>query len=168
MAREAEAGDGRSNRADINACSMARIAHTQQGIARKQGPPGTGCLERNQPTTSGLSCTHITTTTHNHTTAATPNIHPTTHISTIMRYKLYHPRTRLRINQIHITKITPKHQNKKTSRSHPHDHWRVQRRLRDEAAKEGSLPKYQPHRPHQPSCTNEVVACATNLRCQGC
>jgi hypothetical protein len=115
MAREAEAGDGRNNRADITACSMARIAHTQQGIARKQRPPGTGCLERNQPTTSGLSRTHITTTTHNHTTATTPNIHPTTHISTIRRYKLYHPRTRLRINQIHTTKITPKHQNKKTS-----------------------------------------------------
>jgi hypothetical protein len=107
--------DGRSNRADITACSMARIAHTQQGIAWKQRPPGTGCLKRNQPKTRGLSRTHSTTTTHNHTTAATPNIHPTTHISTIRRYKLYHPRTRLLINQIHTTKITPKHQNNKTS-----------------------------------------------------
>jgi hypothetical protein len=115
MAREAGSGDGRSNRADITACSMARIAHTQQGIARKQRPPGTGCLERNQPTTRGLSRTHITTTTHNHTTAATPNIHLTIHINTIRRYKLYHPRSRLSINRIHTTKITPKHQNKKTS-----------------------------------------------------
>jgi hypothetical protein len=90
MAREAAVGDGRSNRANINACSMARIAHTQQGIAQKQRPPGTRCLGRNQPTTSGLSHTHITTT-HNHRTAATPNIHPTTHINTIRRYKLYHP-----------------------------------------------------------------------------
>jgi hypothetical protein len=42
-------------------------------------------------------------------------IHPTTHISTIRRYKLYHPRSRHRINRIYTTKITPKHQNKKTS-----------------------------------------------------
>jgi hypothetical protein len=115
MAREAGARDGRSNCADITAYSMARIAHTQQGIAQKQRPPGTGCLERNHPTMRELSRIHITTTTHNHTTAATPNIHPTTHISTIRRYKLYHPRSRLRINRIHTTKITPKHQNKKTS-----------------------------------------------------
>jgi hypothetical protein len=116
MAREAGVGDGRSNRIDITACSMARIAHTQQGIARKQRPPGTGCPERNQPTTRELSRTHITTTTtRNHTTAAMPNIHPTTHISTIRRYKLYHPHSRLCINRIHTTKITPKHQNKKTS-----------------------------------------------------
>jgi hypothetical protein len=115
MAREAGARDGRSNRADITSYSMARIAHTQQGTARKQRPLGIGCLERNQPTTRELSRTHITTTTHNHTTAATPNIHPTTHINTIRRYKLYHPRSHLRINRIRTTKITPKHQNKKTS-----------------------------------------------------
>jgi hypothetical protein len=62
-----------------------------------------------------LSRTHINTTTHNHTTTATPNIYPTTHISTTRRYKLYHPRSRLCINQIHTTKITPKHQNRKVS-----------------------------------------------------
>jgi hypothetical protein len=107
MAREAGAGDGCSNYADITACFMARIAHTQQGIARKQRPPWTGCLEHNQPTTRELSRTHIITTTHNHTTTATPNIHPTTHISTIRRYKLYHPHSRLRITQTHTTKITP-------------------------------------------------------------
>jgi hypothetical protein len=134
MAREARAGDGRNNRADITAYSMARIVHTQQGIARKQRPPGTGCLERNQPTTKGLSRTHITNTTHNHTTAVMPNIHPTTHISTIRRYKLYHPRSRLRINQIHTTKITPSTKTRRLhrsaiSRSHPHDHRRVQRPL---------------------------------------
>jgi hypothetical protein len=41
MAREAGAGDGRSNHADFTACFTARIAHTQQRIARKQRPPGT-------------------------------------------------------------------------------------------------------------------------------
>jgi hypothetical protein len=173
MAREAGTGDGRSNRADITSCSMARIAHTQQGIAWKQRPPGTGCLERNQPTTRELSHTHITTTTHNHTTAATPNIHPTTHISTIRRYKLYHPRSRLRINRIHTTKITPSTKTRRlrrsaVSRRHPHDHQRFQRRLRDETAKEGSLPKCQPRCPDRPSHTNEVVTCATNLRRQRC
>jgi hypothetical protein len=173
MACEAGAGDGRSNRTDITACSMARIAHTQQGIARKQRPPGTGCLERNQPTTKELSRTHITPTTHNHTTAAMPNIHPTTHISTIRRYKLYHLRSRLRINRIHTTKITPSTKTRRlrrsvVSRSHPHDHRRVQHRLRDEATKEGSLPKCQPRRPHRLNRTNEVVTCATNLRRQRC
>jgi hypothetical protein len=52
------------------------------------------------------------------------------------------------------------------SRSHPHDHRRVQHRLRVEAAKEGSLPKGQPHRPHWPSRADKVVTCATNLRRQ--
>jgi hypothetical protein len=46
---------------------------------------------------------------------ATPSIYPTTHISTTRRYKSYHPHSCLRINQIHTTKITPKHQNKKSS-----------------------------------------------------
>jgi hypothetical protein len=115
MAREARTGDGRSNRADITACFMAKTACTQQGIAQKQRPPGTGCLGHNHPTTRELSRTHINTTTHNHTTTTTPSIYPTTHISTTRRYKLYHPHSRLRINRTHTTKITPKHQNKKTS-----------------------------------------------------
>jgi hypothetical protein len=114
MARMAEAGDGRSNRADITACFMAKTARTQQGIAQKQRPPGTGCLGHNQPTTKELSRTHINTTTHNQTTTATPNIYPTTHISTTRRHKSYHTRPRLRINQTHTSKITLKHQNKKT------------------------------------------------------
>jgi hypothetical protein len=46
---------------------------------------------------------------------ATPSIYPTTHISTTRRYKSYHPHSRLCINQTYTTKITPKHQNKKTS-----------------------------------------------------
>jgi hypothetical protein len=46
---------------------------------------------------------------------ATPNIYPTTHISNTGRYKSYHPHSRLRINQTYTTKITTKHQNKKTS-----------------------------------------------------
>jgi hypothetical protein len=112
MARVAR--DGCSNRVDITACFMAKTAHTQQGIARKQRPPGTGCLGHNQPTTKELSRTHINTT-HNHTTTATPSIYPTTHISTTRRYKSYHPCSRLCINRTHTTKITPKHQNKKIS-----------------------------------------------------
>jgi hypothetical protein len=111
MARAA--GDGHSNRADITACFMAKTARTQHGIAWNQRTPGTGCPGHNQPTTKELSRTHINTTTHNHTTTATPSIYPTTHISTTRRYKSYHPRSCLRINQTHITKITLKHQNKK-------------------------------------------------------
>jgi hypothetical protein len=53
-----------------------------------------------------LSRTHINTTTHNHTTTTTPSIYPITHISTIRRYKSYHPHSRLRINQTYTTKIT--------------------------------------------------------------
>jgi hypothetical protein len=96
---------------------MVKTARIQQGIAQKLRPPRTECLGLNQPTTRGLSRAHINTTTHNHTTTATPNIHPTTHTSTTRRYKLYHPRTRtrLRITRTHTTKITPKHQSRKTS-----------------------------------------------------
>jgi hypothetical protein len=97
MAREGGAGDGRNNRVDFTAYSMARIVHTQQEISRKQRPPGTGCLEHNQPTTRELSRTHTTTTNNNHTTTATSSIHPTTHISFIKKYKLFHPSLRLRI-----------------------------------------------------------------------
>jgi hypothetical protein len=107
MARVAGAGDGRSNRAYITACIMAKTERTQRGISRKQRPPGTGCLGHNELTTKELSHTHINTTTHNHTTTATPSIYPTTHISTTRRYKSYHPHSRLRINQTHTTKITP-------------------------------------------------------------
>jgi hypothetical protein len=114
MACEAGAGGGRSNHANITACFTTKTARIQQGTAQKQRPPETECLGHNRPTTRELSRTH-TTTTHNHTTTATPSIRPTTHTSTTRRYKLYHPRSRLHINQIHTTKITPKHQNKKTS-----------------------------------------------------
>jgi hypothetical protein len=107
VAREAGARDGRNNRANITACFMAKTACIQQGIAQKLRPPGIECLGLNQPTTRGLSRTHINTTTHNHTTTATPNIHPTTHTSTTRRYKSYHPRTHLRITRTHTTKITP-------------------------------------------------------------
>jgi hypothetical protein len=115
MARVAGAEDGRNNRADITACFMAKTTRIQQEIARKLRPPGTECPGLNQPTTRGLSRTHINTTTHNHTTTATPNIHPTTHTSTTRRYKSYHPRTCLHIIRTHTTKITPKHQSRKTS-----------------------------------------------------
>jgi hypothetical protein len=107
MARVAGAGDGRSNRADITACFTAKTTRTQRGIARKRRLPGTGCLGHNPPTTKELSRTHINTTTHNHRTTTTPSIYPITHISTIRRYKSYHPHSRLRINQTYTTKITP-------------------------------------------------------------
>jgi hypothetical protein len=146
MAREGRAGDGRSNHTYFTACFMARIARTQQEIAQKQRPPGTRCLEHSQPTTSESSRTHTTTNNNNHTTTATSSIHPTTHISTIRKYKLFHPRLRLRITQTHTTKITPSTKAGRlhraaVSRIHPHDHRRVQRRLRNEATEEGSLPE---------------------------
>jgi hypothetical protein len=117
MAREGGARDGRSNHADFTTCFMARIACTQQEIARKQRPPGIGYLKHSQPTTSESSRTHTTTTNNNHTTTTTSSIHPTTHISTIRKYKLFHPCLRLRITRTHTTKITPKHQSRKTSPS---------------------------------------------------
>jgi hypothetical protein len=173
MTREGGARDGRSNHTDFTACSTVKIAHTQQEIARKQRPPGTGCLEHNQPTTRELSCTHTTTNNNNHTTTATSSIHPTTHISIIRKYKLFHPRLRLHITRTHITKITPSTKAGRLhraaiSRSHPHDHLRVHHRLRNEAAEEGSLPECKPRCSHRPSGTNEVVTCATNLRRQRC
>jgi hypothetical protein len=118
MAREDGVGDGRNNHIDFTACFMARIARTQQEIALKRRPLETGCLEHSQPTTRESSHTHTTTTNNNnHTTTATSSIHPTTHISTIRKYKLFHPRLRLRITRTHTTKITPKHQSRKTSPS---------------------------------------------------
>jgi hypothetical protein len=168
MACVAGAGDGRSNRADITACFTAKTARTQQGIARKRRPPGTGCLGHNPPTTKELSRTHINTTTHNHTTTTTPSIYPTTRISTTRRYTSYHPHTRLRINQTYTTKITPSTKTRRLRRSaeswsHSHDHRRVQCRFRHKAGKEGSLPLRQPYRHHWPGCAIEVVTCATNL-----
>jgi hypothetical protein len=47
MAHEAGAGDGRTNRAYITACFVAKTARIQQGIAQKQRPPGTECLGHN-------------------------------------------------------------------------------------------------------------------------
>jgi hypothetical protein len=110
-------GAGRSNRTDITACFSAKTARTQRGITRKRRPPGTGCLGHNPPTTKELSRTHINTTTHNHTTTATPNIYPTTHISTTRRYKSYHPHSCLRINQTYTTKITPSTKTRRLRRS---------------------------------------------------
>jgi hypothetical protein len=117
MARVVRAGDGHNSRADIIACFTAKTAHTELGTALKRRPPGIGCLGHNQPTTQELSRTHINTTTHNHSTMAPPSIYPTSHINTTRRYKSCHPHShpRLRINQTSTTKITPKHQNRKTS-----------------------------------------------------
>jgi hypothetical protein len=113
MAREGGAKDGRNSHTYFTACFMARIAHTRQEIARKQRPPGTGCLAHSQPTTRELSRTHTTTNNNNDHAL----IHPTTHTSTIRKYKLFHPRIRLPITQTHTTKITPKHESRKTSLS---------------------------------------------------
>jgi hypothetical protein len=115
MARVVGVEDGRSSRADIIVCFTAKTARTQRGIARKRKPPGIGCLGHNPLTTQELSRTHINTTSHNHTTTAPPSIYPTTHTNTTRRYKSFHPHSRLRINQTSTTKITPKHQNRKTS-----------------------------------------------------
>jgi hypothetical protein len=115
MARVAGAGDGRSNHADITAYFTVKTACTQRRIARKRRPPGIGCLEHNPPTTKELSCTHINTTTHNHTTMATPSIYQPRISAPPRGTKSYHPHSCLRINQTYTTKITPKHQNKKTS-----------------------------------------------------
>jgi hypothetical protein len=109
--------DGRSSRTNFIAYFTAKTTRTQRGTARKQRPPGTGCLGRNQPITQELSRTHINTTSHNHTTTTPLSIHLTTHTNTTRRYKSYHLRSRLRtrINQTSITQTTPKRQNKKTS-----------------------------------------------------
>jgi hypothetical protein len=115
MARVVGAGDGRNSCADITSCFTAKTVRTQPGISRKRRPPGTGYLGHNPPTTQELSRTHINTTTHNHTTTTPPSIYPTTHINTTRRYKSYQPHSCLRINQTSTTKITPKHQNRKTS-----------------------------------------------------
>jgi hypothetical protein len=117
MARVVGAEDGRNSRADFTACFTAKTACTQRGTAWKRRLPGTGCPGHNPSTTQELSPTHINTTSHNHTTMALPNIHLTTHTNTTRRYKSYHPhfRLRTRISQTSTTKITPKHQNRKTS-----------------------------------------------------
>jgi hypothetical protein len=107
------ARDGGSSRADITAYFMAKTARTQQGIARKQRPPGTGCLGRSQPTIKELSHTPITTI--NHTTTSISSTHPIMHISIIRKYKSSHLRLRLRITQTHTTKITHQRQSRKTS-----------------------------------------------------
>jgi hypothetical protein len=117
MAHVVGAEDRRSSRANFTTCFTAKTACTQRGIAQKRRPPGTGCLGHNPRTTQELSRTHINTTSHNHTTTAPPSIYPTTHTNTTRRYKSYHPHFRLctRISQTSTTKITPKHQNRKTS-----------------------------------------------------
>jgi hypothetical protein len=116
MAHAVEDGDGHCSPADFTACFTAKTARTPPKIARKLRPPGTGWLGHNPPTTQELSRTHTNTTTHNNTTTAPPSIYPTTHTNTTKRYKSYHPHPhpRLRI-KTSTTKITAKHQNRKTS-----------------------------------------------------
>jgi hypothetical protein len=102
--------------ADFTVCFMAKTVRTQQGTARKQRPPGTGCLGRNQPTTQELSRTH-TNNSHNHTTTAPLNTHLTTPTNITKKYKSYlpHPHLHIHNSQTSTTQTTPKHQNKKTS-----------------------------------------------------
>jgi hypothetical protein len=101
--KEEVAADGHNSRTDSIACFTAKTAHTQQGIVRKPRPPGIECLEHNQPTTRGSSCTY--TIISNPTTKSKSNIHPTTLTSTIKRCRFYHHR--LRITQILRTTTTP-------------------------------------------------------------
>jgi hypothetical protein len=116
MAREGEARYGRSNHADSTVCFMAKIACTQQEIVRKRRPPGIGCPEHSQPTTSESSRTHTTTNNNNLTTTSMSSIHPTTHTNTVRKCKFFHLHLHLclHITQIHTTIITPKHQSRKT------------------------------------------------------
>jgi hypothetical protein len=117
MARVVGVEDGHSSRAGFIAYFTAKTARTRRGTVRKRRPPRTGCPGRNPPTTQELSPTHISTTSHNHTTMALLSTHLTTHTNTTRRYKSYLLRSNLRtrISQTSTTQITPKHQSKKNS-----------------------------------------------------
>jgi hypothetical protein len=109
--------------------SRRRLRAPNEGLPGNEAL-GTRCLEHNPPITKELSHTHINTTSHNHTTTASPNTYPTTHINTTRRYKSYHPHSCLRINQTYTTKITPSTKTRRLRRSavswsHSHDHRRV-------------------------------------------
>jgi hypothetical protein len=86
-------------------------------------------------------------------------------------YKSYlpHPHLHTRNNQTSTTQPPPSTKTRRlrrsvVSRSHSHDHWGVQRRLRHEATEEGPLPQHQPHRRHWSSRADKVVPCAIDLR----
>jgi hypothetical protein len=52
------------------------------------------------------------------------------------------------------------------SRSHPHDHWGIERGLRHKSVEKGPLPKCEPCRSHRPISANKVVPCTAHLRCK--
>jgi hypothetical protein len=162
------AGDVRRCRADFIACSTAKTAHTLQETAQRRRPPKTGWHGHNQPTTLELSCTHISNPL-SHTTTAPLRIHRTTHTNITRRYKSYLPHTHLHTsNSTTSTTPSPKARRLRrsvVSRSHPHDHWGVQRRLRHKAAEKGPLPQHQPRRRHRSGRTDKVVPRAIDLRC---
>jgi hypothetical protein len=125
---------------------------------------------RNQPTTQELSRTHINNSL-SHTTTAPICIHLTTHTNTTRRYKSYLPHSHLhtRNSKTSTTPTTPSPKARRlrrsaVSRSHSHDHWGVQRRLRHEATEEGPLPQHQPRRCHRSSRADKVVPRAIDLR----
>jgi hypothetical protein len=124
------AGDVRSSRADFTACSTAKTAPTLPGTAQRRRPPGTGWHGCNQPTTLGLSRTHISNPLR-HTSTAPLCIHHTTHTSTTRRYKSYLPTpTSTPATTKHPPRPRPKARGLRrsaVSRSHSYDHWRVQR-----------------------------------------
>jgi hypothetical protein len=173
MAREAGAEDGRSNRADFTACLQRGLRTPNKGLTGNKGhqgqdvssttnrqpescrahispPPPTTIQQqpRPAPTQPRISAPSGSTS------CSTPAFASASPEPTPPKSPPSIKAGRLRQSAV--------------SRSHLHDHWRVQRRLQDEAAKEGSLPLCQPCRPHQSSGTNEVVTCATNLRHQRC
>jgi hypothetical protein len=105
------AGDVRSSRVDFTACSTAKTAPTLPETAQRRKPPETGWHGRSQPTTLGLSHTHISNPLH-HTSMAPLRIHRTTHTSTTRRHKSYLPHLHTSNSK---TSTTPTPQSKRTS-----------------------------------------------------
>jgi hypothetical protein len=108
-----EAGDVRSSSADFTACSTVKTASTLPETAQRRRPPETGWHGPNQPTTLGLSRTHISNPLR-HTSTALLRIHRTTHTNITRRYKSYLPHPHLYTSN-NKTSTTPTSQSKRTS-----------------------------------------------------
>jgi hypothetical protein len=104
-------GDVRSSRADFIACSTAKTAPTLPETAQRRRPPETGWHGHSQPTTLGLSRTHISNPLR-HTSTAPLRIHRTTHTNTTRRHKSYLLHLHTSNNK---TSTTPTPQSKRTS-----------------------------------------------------
>jgi hypothetical protein len=104
-------GDVRSSCADFIACSTAKTAPTQPETAQRRRPPETGWHGHSQPTTLGLSRTHISNPLR-HTSTAPLRIHRTTHTNTTRRHKSYLLHLHTSNNK---TSTTPTPQSKRTS-----------------------------------------------------